>query len=66
MADKPHPFSDLTVAEIEALIDRARRERAAAIASAFASFGRRLQSVCFGSAGGHCRRQSTERRTDSA
>jgi hypothetical protein len=45
MDRKPYPFSDLTETELDAIISRAQRERAEAIATAFIWLGRVLRAL---------------------
>ena len=45
MNKKSHPFSTLTENELDAIITRAQRERAEAIATAFIWLGRLLRAV---------------------
>ena len=45
MDRKSHPFSSLTESELDAIIDRAQRERAEVIASAFIWLGRLLRAL---------------------
>jgi hypothetical protein len=45
MNRKSYPFSDLTENELDAIISRAQRERAEAIATAFIWLGRLLRAL---------------------
>lgn len=45
MDRKPYPFSDLTERELDAIIDRARRERTKAIAAAFTWLRQRIATT---------------------
>ena len=45
MDRKSYPFSSLTESEMDAIIDRAQRERAAALATAFTWLVRLLRAV---------------------
>lgn len=45
MTRRSYPFSDLTESELDAIIDRAQRERAETIATAFIWLGRSLRAL---------------------